>query len=129
MLYCVSCVFLFTVFWFNFGNGSRQVAVGWPPLRTYRINSLVNQAKSLATEGDLSSYIQKDTTKNRVVAAKNDDAGFIKSTRIPLLVKVTMDGVIIGRKIDLNALDSYAALAKTLEQMFFQIPSSVTSQF
>lgn len=59
---------------------------------------------------------------------KNDEVGFIKS---PMLVKVTMDGVIIGRKIDLNALDSYEALAKTLEQMFFHTPSSVTttSQF
>lgn len=110
--------------------GSRQVAVGWPPLRTYRINSLVNQAKSLPTEDGLSSNIQKDTaTKNGVVAAaKNDEVGFIKS---PMLVKVTMDGVIIGRKIDLNAFDSYEALAKTLEQMFFHTPPSLTttSQF
>ncbi|KAF2547101.1 hypothetical protein F2Q70_00019326 [Brassica cretica] len=102
-----------------------QVAVGWPPLRTYRINSLVNQAKSLPTEDGLSSNIQKDTaTKNGVVAAKNDEVGFVKS---PMLVKVTMDGVIIGRKIDLNAFDSYEALAKTLEQMFFHTPSSLTT--
>lgn len=100
--------------------GSRNVAVGWPPLRTYRINSLVNQSKSSPAEDD----IQKDTTKNGV---KNNDASFVKS---PMLVKVTMDGVIIGRKIDLNALDSYEALAKTLEQMFFNTPTSVTtSQF
>ncbi|XP_010457443.1 PREDICTED: auxin-responsive protein IAA10-like isoform X2 [Camelina sativa] len=101
-------------------NATRQVAVGWPPLRTYRINSLVNQAKSLATD------IPKDTAKIGVVAAKKDDDSFIKSTRTSMLVKVTMDGVIIGRKVDLNALESYEALAKTLEQMFFQIPSSVT---
>uniref|UniRef100_A0A1J3IR81 Auxin-responsive protein n=1 Tax=Noccaea caerulescens TaxID=107243 RepID=A0A1J3IR81_NOCCA len=108
-------------------NATRQVAVGWPPLRTYRINSLVNQAKSLATEDGLSSDIQKDTTtRNVVVAAKNDDAGFIQSVRIPMLVKVTMDGVIIGRKVDLSALDTYEALTKTLEHMFFQTPSSVT---
>lgn len=88
---------------------------------------MVNQAKSLATEGGLSSDIQKDTTKNGVVAAKNDDACFIKATRTSMLVKVTMDRVVIGRKVDLNALDSYEALAKTLEQMFFQIPSSVTT--
>jgi auxin-responsive protein IAA len=87
---------------------------------------LVNQAKSLATEGGLSSGIQKETTKSVVVAAKNDDACFIKSSRTSMLVKVTMDGVIIGRKVDLNALDSYAALEKTLDLMFFQIPSPVT---
>ncbi|XP_010475052.1 PREDICTED: auxin-responsive protein IAA10-like [Camelina sativa] len=108
-------------------NPTRQVAVGWPPLRTYRINSLVNQAKSLATEGALTSDIPKDTTKIGVVAAKKDDDSFIKSTRTAsMLVKVTMDGVIIGRKVDLNALESYEALARTLEHMFFQIPSSVT---
>lgn len=89
---------------------------------------MVNQAKSLATEGGLSSGIQKETTKSVVVAAKNDDACFIKSSRTSMLVKVTMDGVIIGRKVDLNALDSYAALEKTLDLMFFQIPSPVTSQ-
>ncbi|KAF8111704.1 hypothetical protein N665_0073s0061 [Sinapis alba] len=100
-----------------------HVAIGWPPLRTYRINSLVNQAKSLATEDGLSSNI---VTKSSVVAAvKKDEVGFIKS---PMLVKVTMDGVIIGRKVDLNALDSYEALAKTLEQMFFHTPSSVTTR-
>ncbi|CAH2038973.1 unnamed protein product [Thlaspi arvense] len=104
-----------------------HVAVGWPPLRTYRINSLVNQAKSLANEDGLSSDIQKYTTKNGVVATKKDDARFIKSSKTPMLVKVTMDGVIIGRKIDLNALDSYQGLAKTLEHMFFQIPSSVAN--
>lgn len=86
---------------------------------------MVNQAKPLATEGGLSSDIQKDTTKNGVVAAKNDDDCFIKSTS--MLVKVTMDRVIIGRKVDLNALDCYEALAKTLEQMFFQTPASVTT--
>ncbi|KAJ0245144.1 Auxin-responsive protein IAA10 [Hirschfeldia incana] len=102
------------------------VAVGWPPLRTYRINSLVNQAKSLPNEDGLNSNIVRGTTtKNGVVAAKNDEVGFIKP---PMLVKVTMDGVIIGRKIDLNALDSYEALAKTLEQMFFHTPSSVTTR-
>lgn len=95
-----------------------NVAVGWPPLRTYRINSLVNQSKSSPAEDD----IQKDTTKNGV---KNNDASFVKS---PMLVKVTMDGVIIGRKIDLNALDSYEALAKTLEPMFFHTPSYVTTR-
>jgi auxin-responsive protein IAA len=68
----------------------------------------------------LSCDIQKDTTRRRnvVVAAKN--AGYNQSVRIPMLVKVTMDGVVIGRKVDLNALDSYEALAKTLELMFFQ---------
>ncbi|KAL1188846.1 Auxin-responsive protein IAA10 [Cardamine amara subsp. amara] len=109
-------------------NATRQVAVGWPPLRTYRINSLVNQTKSLATEGGLSSDIQKDTTKNGVVAAKNDDACCKERWTSSMLVKVTMDRVIIGRKVDLNALDSYEALAKTLEQMFFQIPYSVTTR-
>ncbi|CAH8363666.1 unnamed protein product [Eruca vesicaria subsp. sativa] len=93
------------------------LGIGWPPLRTYRINSLFNnQANLLATEDD----VQKGTTKNSV---KKDGVGFIKS---PMLVKVTMDGVIIGRKIDLSALDSYEALAKTLEQMFFHTPSSET---
>ena len=44
-----------------------------------------------------------------------EDKVLVKSS---LFVKVNMDGVAIGRKVDLNAHPSYESLARTLEDMF-----------
>ncbi|KAJ0263114.1 AUX/IAA domain-containing protein [Hirschfeldia incana] len=76
--------------------------VGWPPIRTYRMNSMVNQAKALGME-DLNK-IRSDATK----------------MRNSMFVKVTMDGIPIGRKIDLNAHRCYESLSNTLEDMFLK---------
>ncbi|CAN7014917.1 unnamed protein product [Brassica rapa subsp. trilocularis] len=75
--------------------------VGWPPIRSYRMNSMVNQAKTLAME---------DPIKNRTDA----------TTKMRMFVKVTMDGIPIGRKIDLNAHRCYESLSNTLEDMFLK---------
>eukprot|EP00252_Welwitschia_mirabilis_P004398 TRINITY_DN14757_c0_g1_i1.p1 TRINITY_DN14757_c0_g1~~TRINITY_DN14757_c0_g1_i1.p1 ORF type:complete len:331 (-),score=41.40 TRINITY_DN14757_c0_g1_i1:317-1309(-) len=48
-------------------------------------------------------------------------------SRCALYVKVNMDGVPIGRKVDLNAHDSYEALTLALEDMF-QRPTGVNGQ-
>ena len=45
--------------------------------------------------------------------------------RKSLFVKVNMDGIPIGRKVDLNAHESYEKLAKTLEDMFLKTTPSV----
>ncbi|KAF2554340.1 hypothetical protein F2Q68_00037545 [Brassica cretica] len=75
--------------------------VGWPPIRSYRMNSMVNQAKTLAME---------DPIKNRTDG----------TTKMRMFVKVTMDGIPIGRKIDLNAHRCYESLSNTLEDMFLK---------
>jgi len=108
--------------------GSSQV-VGWPPIRAYRMNSMANQAKSIAT-GEHS--IQFEESKRKDVIYASDDKGNAKSKdRIPvkssLFVKVNMDGVAIGRKVDLNAHPSYESLAQTLEEMFSN--KAVASKF
>lgn len=87
----------------------RQV-VGWPPIRTYRMNSMVNQAKASATE-DPNLEIRQEVNKNRTDATK---------MRNSMFVKVTMDGIPIGRKIDLNAHKCYESLSNTLEEMFLK---------
>eukprot|EP00252_Welwitschia_mirabilis_P000616 TRINITY_DN10607_c0_g1_i1.p1 TRINITY_DN10607_c0_g1~~TRINITY_DN10607_c0_g1_i1.p1 ORF type:complete len:323 (-),score=29.08 TRINITY_DN10607_c0_g1_i1:472-1440(-) len=51
----------------------------------------------------------------------------VAQSRSPLYVKVNMDGVPIGRKVDLNAHDSYEALAFALEDMF-QCSTGVNGQ-
>lgn len=80
--------------------------MGWPPIRTYRMNSLVNQAKTARAEEDEQS---KDNKTCDV-----DGKGHLG------FVKVNVDGVVIGRKVDINAHSCYETLALMLEDMFFK---------
>ncbi|KAA3482110.1 auxin-responsive protein IAA13-like isoform X1 [Gossypium australe] len=60
-------------------SGSSQV-VGWPPIRAYRMNSLVNQAKSQrADEGD-SGIGEKDKPKDALKKKLNYNGDKISST-------------------------------------------------
>ncbi|GMI85736.1 indole-3-acetic acid inducible 11 [Hibiscus trionum] len=107
-------------------NGSSQV-VGWPPIRAYRMNSMVNQAKASVTEGFNSTM---DNGKKETLMVENSTIGSYHTSgntklRKSLFVKVNMDGIPIGRKVDLNAHDSYEKLAKTLEEMFLETTPSV----
>eukprot|EP00249_Psilotum_nudum_P016207 c25717_g1_i1 orf=505-2601(-) len=70
----------------------KEQVVGWPPIRSFRKNTLAAHAKP---EGD-----EEGNAQNSVY------------------VKVNMDGVPIGRKVDLNAYDSYEGLSNALEEMF-----------
>ncbi|XP_042516358.1 auxin-responsive protein IAA13-like [Macadamia integrifolia] len=106
------------------GNGSSQV-VGWPPIRAYRMNSLVSQVKASSTEEEERVITGKNKSKDVPVKAtnncNNENKGSVQEKgRVPssLFVKVNMDGVPIGRKVDLNAHNCYETLAQTLEEMF-----------
>ncbi|PIN16954.1 hypothetical protein CDL12_10388 [Handroanthus impetiginosus] len=101
--------------------------VGWPPIRAYRMNTLFNQAKTSNVEEDKGvggnendeqskKKMNHGNDKNDVVVKERGNVGF---------VKVNMDGLPIGRKVDLHAHKSYETLAKTLEEMFFK-PSLTT---
>ncbi|XWS36497.1 hypothetical protein CRYUN_Cryun20dG0089900 [Craigia yunnanensis] len=107
-------------------NGSSQV-VGWPPIRAYRMNSMANQVKALATEGFNSTM---KNHKNETSMVEKGAIGSYQNNgnaklRKSLFVKVNMDGIPIGRKVDLNAHESYEKLAKTLEDMFLKTTPSV----
>ncbi|KAH9627042.1 hypothetical protein KSS87_023730 [Heliosperma pusillum] len=99
-------------------TGVSQV-VGWPPIRSYRMNSMANQAKSIAT-GEPNS--QFDEIKGKTGIFAEEKGNVCSKERVPhkgsLFVKVNMDGVAIGRKVDLTAHASYESLAQTLEEMF-----------
>ncbi|KAK6164392.1 hypothetical protein DH2020_001256 [Rehmannia glutinosa] len=90
--------------------------VGWPPVRSYRMNSLANNAKSPVTK-DFFSTVDKCKSKNIVVDKNNitKEKGVRKTS---LFVKVNMDGIPIGRKVDLNAHSCYETLARALDDMF-----------
>ncbi|KAJ8420263.1 hypothetical protein Cgig2_021647 [Carnegiea gigantea] len=109
----------------NVSTGTKRAAsptaasqvVGWPPIRAYRMNSMATQSKSIATGENSSQFVENNViygTENK--GKSNPEAGVpLKSS---LFVKVNMDGVAIGRKINLNAHSSYESLAQTLEDMF-----------
>ncbi|XP_066332887.1 auxin-responsive protein IAA10-like isoform X1 [Miscanthus floridulus] len=86
--------------------------VGWPPIRTFRMNSLFNQAKENASEAG--------TKKPAAEADMQEDKEESKKGRVVGWVKVNMEGDIIGRKVDLNAHRSYKTLASALELMFMK---------
>ncbi|CAH9131111.1 unnamed protein product [Cuscuta epithymum] len=101
--------------------------VGWPPIKACRMNSLANtnnQPKVPSDEqqdGVVSESKQK--TKRKVKHGNCKDG----SPRCLGFVKVNMDGIPIGRKVDLNAHTSYKTLAHNLEDMFFKSTTKTMS--
>lgn len=79
--------------------------VGWPPIRSFRKNTLAAHSKT-AEDGEGPNE------------APDGIPGTVKPSPAALYVKVNMDGVPIGRKVDLNAHQSYEALTLALEEMF-----------
>nr|AMQ09495.1 Aux/IAA transcription factor [Boehmeria nivea] len=93
--------------------------VGWPPIRASRMHCLVNQAKAQRPEEDKEN--PKEALKNK---ATNNSLSVKKEQGNLGFVKVNVDGIAIGRKVDLNAHSCYQTLAQTLEDMFFRPGSS-----
>ncbi|CAN6486034.1 unnamed protein product [Victoria cruziana] len=102
---------------------SNQV-VGWPPIRAYRMNSLVNQCRVPAEEdaGNINCDSYGEMTKNK---SRQEKAG--QRQNKSLFVKVNMDGVPIGRKVDLKNHASYESLAHALEEMFKRPTDNVST--
>ncbi|KAK4365773.1 hypothetical protein RND71_013653 [Anisodus tanguticus] len=77
--------------------------VGWPPIKSWR-KKLIH---GINDEGGWNTNIN-----HRHI---NNDVGPIRNS---MYVKVKMEGVAIGRKIDLSLYNSYQLLTNTLLQMF-----------
>lgn len=77
------------------------------------MNSLVNQAKTARAEEEDVCEEKKDKSKDNKTCDV-DGKGHLG------FVKVNVDGVVIGRKVDLNAHSCYEKLALMLEDMFFR---------
>ncbi|CAL4954640.1 unnamed protein product [Urochloa decumbens] len=84
------------------GRGASAPVVGWPPIRSFRRN-LANGSSSKQSIGP-----QKDqaSTKEKLACTKNP------------LIKINMDGVPIGRKVNLAAYDSYEKLSLAVKELF-----------
>ncbi|CAN1836806.1 Auxin-responsive protein IAA26 [Linum perenne] len=73
--------------------------VGWPPIRSFR--------KNLASSSSKNDNHQSKNEKPPVEACKRG-----------MFVKINMDGVPIGRKVDLAAYDSYTRLSTAVDELF-----------
>nr|WMX21255.1 growth hormone co-receptor AUX/IAA family protein IAA7-R [Echinochloa crus-galli var. crus-galli] len=74
--------------------------IGWPPVCAFRRNLATSSKASLDHQNGKKAAKAEVTTK-----------------RAPF-VKINMDGIPIGRKIDLNALDSYENLSLAVDKLF-----------
>lgn len=104
-------------------NGSRARAaaaapvVGWPPVRAFRRNLASSSSKPASHEP--SSQRGSDSTTG---AAKAIEAG-----KKGLFVKINMDGVPIGRKVDLRAHAGYDTLSAAVDHLFRGLLAAQTS--
>lgn len=97
--------------------------MGWPPIRASRISTLANQAKPHSVEGfkaeagkNKNKHTESGTPNG--VGDKHKANEKSRNSRNSLYVKVNMDGVLIGRKVNLSAYSSYETLAQKVENMF-----------
>ncbi|CAN6456773.1 unnamed protein product [Victoria cruziana] len=81
----------------------QRVVVGWPPLRSFRKNFASSSGKP---SGEI------DSSRASVNESK------VGSCKKGLFVKINMDGVPIGRKIDLGAYDGYQKLFFAVDELF-----------
>uniref|UniRef100_A0ACD5VV76 Uncharacterized protein n=1 Tax=Avena sativa TaxID=4498 RepID=A0ACD5VV76_AVESA len=86
------------------GRGAAVPVVGWPPIRSFRRN--------LASS---SSSKQPPEPQNGKADAK---AAMLNCKKSTPLVKINMDGIPIGRKVDLAACDSYERLSVAVKGLF-----------
>ncbi|XP_057948270.1 auxin-responsive protein IAA13-like [Malania oleifera] len=83
------------------------------------MNNLANQAKTLTSEEDETCKDDKlkDTSKKKVYNGSNKNNTTAMEKGHLGFVKVNMDGLPIGRKVDLNAHACYETLTQALEDM------------
>lgn len=81
--------------------------MGWPPIRSSRRNLTSSSFSKPASDSDAApSKLPTPREKPVEIGGKG------------LFVKINMDGVPIGRKIDLNAYDSYEKLSSAVDELF-----------
>ncbi|KAH9568583.1 hypothetical protein CY35_03G085300 [Sphagnum magellanicum] len=106
------------------------VVVGWPPVRNFRRNALAFQQQPPRSAPPSSQERQPrpTTTTNPLVPTSvgmmtpptPPANGGATPSQTSFLVKVYMDGLPIGRKVDLTTHNSYDKLKYALEDMFQQ---------
>ncbi|KAL1806387.1 hypothetical protein ACET3Z_029455 [Daucus carota] len=104
--------------------------VGWPPIRSYRMNNIINQTKSTNGDQEEKEMDVNDTSKDsskKINQGRDNNDTTTKERGLVKFVKVNMDGLQIGRKIDLSVHACYETLARTIEEMFFKSSTTMNS--
>ncbi|XVF86711.1 hypothetical protein PTKIN_Ptkin18bG0063800 [Pterospermum kingtungense] len=83
--------------------------VGWPPIRSFRKNLASSSSSKPASESPSPSVVPHNVSNEKPVAQPSGKG---------LFVKINMDGVPIGRKVDLKAYDSYDKLSTAVDELF-----------
>ncbi|XP_048564345.1 auxin-responsive protein IAA6-like [Triticum urartu] len=84
------------------GRGAAAPVVGWPPIRSFRRNLASTSASKQPPEPQIGEA----------------DAKAVLDCKKSPLVKINMDGIPIGRKVDLAACDSYGRLSLAVKDLF-----------
>lgn len=84
--------------------------VGWPPIRSFR--------KNLASSNGPKPSSDSAPTQHLVSDKASGKKPITCSSRNGMFVKINMDGVPIGRKVDLLSVDSYEKLTSAVDQLF-----------
>ncbi|XP_066309620.1 auxin-responsive protein IAA6-like isoform X2 [Miscanthus floridulus] len=84
------------------GRRPSAPVVGWPPVRSFRRNLAHGGSSKQSTE----PHNSEASMKEKLACKKNP------------LVKINMDGIPIGRKVDLGAYDSYERLSLGVKELF-----------
>uniref|UniRef100_A0A453FFS7 Auxin-responsive protein n=1 Tax=Aegilops tauschii subsp. strangulata TaxID=200361 RepID=A0A453FFS7_AEGTS len=82
--------------------GAAAPVVGWPPIRSFRRNLASTSASKQPPEPQIGEA----------------DAKAVLDCKKSPLVKINMDGIPIGRKVDLAACDSYERLSLAVKDLF-----------
>ncbi|KAG9449086.1 hypothetical protein H6P81_009051 [Aristolochia fimbriata] len=85
-------------------RGTSGPVVGWPPIRSFRKN--------------IASSSSKPASESQIGAGKSVEKLPEQPAKKGLFVKINMDGVPIGRKVDLKAYDSYEKLSCAVDELF-----------
>ncbi|XP_061358376.1 auxin-responsive protein IAA26-like [Gastrolobium bilobum] len=85
--------------------------VGWPPIRSFRKNLASGSSSKQSSE---SHQQHQHVVPDKVAAGKKP----IDNSGKSMFVKINMDGVPIGRKVDINAYDSYEKLSSAIDELF-----------
>ncbi|CAN8259101.1 unnamed protein product [Cochlearia groenlandica] len=83
--------------------------VGWPPVRSFR--------KNLASTSYSTKVVNESTHEGQTNKSGISEKQ-IEIKREGMFVKINMDGVPIGRKVDLNAYNSYQELSLVVDKLF-----------
>ncbi|XP_056699088.1 auxin-responsive protein IAA26 isoform X2 [Spinacia oleracea] len=87
--------------------------VGWPPIRSFRKN-----LASSSSSGKSVPEPQSTKGANEKPAKDNSIKG--------LFVKINMDGIPIGRKVDLSVYNNYDSLSSSVDELFRGLLSAQT---